>query len=75
MTNKTFEIYLRKYESPRNHALFGTYSKNPNTIAFIAVRNVPMIYNFFGPTFAQYAPTMGDVANAARSKMPNTKPY
>ena len=42
---------------------------------FNAIRNVPKLYNLFGPIFAPYAPNTGDEANAARLKMPNTKPY
>ena len=51
------------------------YSRNPNIIPFIAIRNVPKLYNLFVPIFAPYAANIGDEANAARLKMPNTKPY
>ena len=51
------------------------YSRNPNIIPFIAIRNVAKLYNLFGPIFAPYAANIGDEANAARLKMPNTKPY
>ena len=73
--NRNLQSYLRKYESPRNRAVFWIYSRNPNTIPFIAMRNVPKLYNLFVPIFAPYAANIGDEAKAARLKMPNTKPY
>ena len=68
-------MYLKRYDRPRNDAVFSTYSKNANAITNIARRNAPELYNTFAPILAPYTPNNGAERNAPKFAMPKTNPY
>ena len=68
-------IYLKRYESPRNAAVFSTQSRNANASPHKGWRNAPKLYNSFAPIFVPYTPNIGAERNAAKLAMPNTNPY
>ena len=68
-------MYLKRYDRPRNAAVFSTYAKNANAIPHMAWRKAPELYNTFAPILAPYTPNNGAERNAAKFAIPKTNPY